>query len=129
LDDLFIIFLKLKRYELIFSIGDNLHRICALAESESLAKAEIISLYQHNKLQQESGGFDIVSVEELDQYGYPCNPERVCEICNKYMYEGYCIENGLAYYCSDECLQRHYTKTEWDEMTKCDGDSYWTEWK
>lgn len=55
---------------------------------------------------------------------------RECSECGKEMNEGYCIENGLEYYCSDECLHKHYTEEEYEEMyDDGNGDSYWTEWE
>lgn len=54
--------------------------------------------------------------------------KRICNICGKAMTEGYCVEGGLEYYCSDECLHKVYSPEEWDEMYTDDGDSYWTEW-
>ena len=54
---------------------------------------------------------------------------RECSECGKEMNEGYCIDNGLEYYCSDECLHKHYTEEEYEEMyDDGNGDSYWTEW-
>lgn len=53
---------------------------------------------------------------------------RICSECGKHMYEGYCVDNGVEYYCSDECLHKHYTEEEWNEMYSDDGDSYWTTW-
>ena len=53
---------------------------------------------------------------------------RVCSECKKKMIEGYCIYDGLEYYCSDECLLKNYTKEENFEMYE-DGNSYWTEWE
>lgn len=45
------------------------------------------------------------------------------------MTEGYCIDNGCEYYCSDECLHRHYTEEEYLDMyNNGEGDSYWTVW-
>ena len=29
---------------------------------------------------------------------------RRCSVCGKLMREGYCVDMGAAYYCSDECL-------------------------
>lgn len=55
---------------------------------------------------------------------------RVCYDCGKPMKKGYCIDNGSEHYCSDECLHKHYTPEQWDEMY--DGgnsDSYWAEWE
>lgn len=54
---------------------------------------------------------------------------RYCSECGKSMKKGYCIENGLEYYCSDECLHKHYTNEEYIEMyDNGNGDSYYTEW-
>lgn len=55
---------------------------------------------------------------------------RTCNVCGKTnLAEGYCIENGLEYYCTDECFHQVYTEGEWEEMYKDEGDSYWTEWE
>lgn len=57
------------------------------------------------------------------------NHPRVCNICSKPMDEGYCIENGMEYYCSDECLHEVYDDEEWQLMYEDgNGDSYWSEW-
>ena len=54
---------------------------------------------------------------------------RVCSECGKPMYEGYCIENGAEYYCSDECLHKNMTQEEFDTLyDDGNGDSYWTSW-
>lgn len=55
---------------------------------------------------------------------------RICSECKEKMFEGYCIEAGLEYYCSDECLHKHYTEEEYLEMyAEGNGDSYYTEWE
>lgn len=55
--------------------------------------------------------------------------ERRCSHCHKIMTEGYCIESGEEYYCSDECLHEHYTDEEYLELyDEGDGDTYWTQW-
>jgi len=38
---------------------------------------------------------------------------RVCDECGKIMVEGYCIDGGNEYYCSDACLCKNYTKEQW----------------
>ena len=54
---------------------------------------------------------------------------RVCSECGKPMYEGYCIENGAEYYCSDECLHKNMTEEEYERLYDDGrGDSYWTSW-
>ncbi|MFV5897137.1 hypothetical protein [Bacillus cereus] len=44
------------------------------------------------------------------------------------MVEGYCIDDGLAYYCSEECLHKEYTPEEYEEMYE-DDYAYWTQWE
>lgn len=56
--------------------------------------------------------------------------KRICSECGKPMDEGYCIDSGMEYFCSDECLHKHYTPEEWKEMYgEGDNDSYWTKWE
>jgi hypothetical protein len=38
---------------------------------------------------------------------------RICDECGKIMVEGYCIDGGMEYYCSDECLHKNYTREQW----------------
>lgn len=58
------------------------------------------------------------------------NEARICDECGKAMAEGYCIEGGQSYYCSDECLHKNLTEDEYLELyDDGDGDSYWTEWE
>lgn len=57
-------------------------------------------------------------------------PQRTCDHCGATMAEGYCIDSGCEYYCSDACLHKHYTPDEWQKIYRDgDGDSYWTEWE
>jgi hypothetical protein len=52
-----------------------------------------------------------------------------CSNCNKLMNEGYVINGGQEYYCSNKCLNIHITKKKWLEMyDNGNRDSYWTEW-
>ena len=45
------------------------------------------------------------------------------------MQEGYCINGGEEYYCSEPCLNTKYTTEYFEEMYNGgDGDCYWTEW-
>lgn len=54
---------------------------------------------------------------------------RVCSECGKPMYEGYCIENGAEYYCSDECLHQNLSEKQYERLyDEGRGDSYWTSW-
>lgn len=73
------------------------------------------------------GVLDYLSKEDLAQLeleGY-----RICSECGKAMNSGYCVHCGEEYYCSDECLHKHYSEEEWNEMYENDEDTYWTEWE
>lgn len=56
--------------------------------------------------------------------------ERVCDECGEVMREGFLVnEFRTEHYCSKECLNKHYTEEEWDEMyDNGNGDSCYTEW-
>lgn len=54
---------------------------------------------------------------------------RVCKICGEVNFlEGYCVNDGLEYYCSTECLEHDYTEQEWERAYE-EGWAYWTEWQ
>ena len=56
--------------------------------------------------------------------------KRICSHCGKEMSEGYCINGGEEYYCSDDCLHEHMTQEEYLELyDDGNGDSYYTEWE
>ena len=53
---------------------------------------------------------------------------RVCDHCGKPFNSGYCIEWGVSYYCSEECLKSEMTWEEFlDLYDDWEGDSYRTE--
>lgn len=56
--------------------------------------------------------------------------KRRCDSCGEVMEQGYCIDGGSEYYCSENCLHTVYTAEEWAEMYD-DGnsESYWTQWE
>ena len=53
---------------------------------------------------------------------------RVCNVCGNPMNQGYCVDGGSRYFCSDECLSQAFTPEEWMEEYESNEDSYWTEW-
>ena len=54
---------------------------------------------------------------------------RVCSECGKPMYEGYCIEDGFAYYCTDDCLHVNMTDKQFEKLyNEGRGNSYYTSW-
>ena len=55
---------------------------------------------------------------------------RTCSECDSPMNEGYCIEDGLEYYCSDDCLHKHISQEEYQKLyNEGNGSSYWTDWE
>ena len=63
-------------------------------------------------------------VDELD-----LQHTRCCSHCGNPMYEGFCIENGAEYYCSEECLHKHLSEEEYNDLyDDGKGESYWTSW-
>ena len=52
---------------------------------------------------------------------------KVCDICHANMIAGYVIDDGIEYYCSDDCLHGAYSEEEYDELCQ-EGRGYWTEW-
>ena len=53
---------------------------------------------------------------------------RICDECGKPMIEGYVVD-GCDTYCSDECLHKHLTDEEFNNLyDDGNGDTYWTTW-
>jgi len=56
---------------------------------------------------------------------------RICDECGAEIWQGYCVDGGMEYYCdhnNNECLTKHYSMDEWEEMCDTNEDNYWTEW-
>jgi len=89
-------------------------------------------------IDDEENGSDQVEDEQLlkeleEAFIELLNPPRYarkCNCCSKGMSEGYCIDGGGEYYCTEECLNATYSP----EIIKVmgigddDSESYWTEW-
>lgn len=55
---------------------------------------------------------------------------RQCSECKDGMDEGYVIQGGEEYYCSEKCLHKHYTKKDWKAIyNNGESDSMWTDWE
>ena len=64
-------------------------------------------------------------VDELDLLEHI----RVCSECGKPMMEGFCIEDGAEYYCSEDCLHKNLSDEEYENLYDDGrGNSYWTSW-
>lgn len=68
-------------------------------------------------------------VKGITQYRKGGYNMRICTECGeKDFMTGYVVDAGAEYYCSDECLHKHYTEQEWEDMYQDAGDTYYTEW-
>jgi len=71
---------------------------------------------------------DVIAEAFTDFWWNSENECRRCSVCGKLMMEGYCVDAGAAYYCSNECLHTEYTEAEWEEECNSNDQSYYTEW-
>jgi len=108
---------------------------------EEVLASKTLDSYFH-QLIKEKGGLVVEDIQELmaDYVMKHSTAEelvdelelehiRVCSECGKPMYEGYCIEDGAEYYCSDECLHKNLTDKEYEKLyDEGRGNSYWTSW-
>lgn len=69
-------------------------------------------------------------IETSEEWLNELKESRICSHCGQVMTQGYCIEQGLQYFCSDSCLYENYTKEEFEEMyNDGEGDTFYTEWR
>lgn len=53
---------------------------------------------------------------------------RICTCCGKPMMDGYCINDGDKYFCSNDCLHSTYSEKKYEELYAEDA-AYWTQWE
>ena len=108
---------------------------------QEVLASKMLDSYFH-QLIKEKGGLSAEDIQELladyvmkhstaeelvDELGL--EHIRVCSECGKPMTEGFCIEDGAEYYCSEECLHKNLTEEEYDNLYDDGrGNSYWTSW-
>lgn len=85
--------------------------------------AECCDVARNGEVASSAWGFLENALEEMVETGMV----RVCSECGKPMIDGYVVYDGEEYYCSDECLHKHFTEDEWGEMYESDC-GYYTEW-
>lgn len=99
----------------------NLESMRKLINSKNNNLVEVIN--RLNTIKKDGEEEEIVLV--LEEFGYE---SRVCSICNKIILEGYCIEDGYQYACSDECLSKIMPIEQFNNLyNDGNGDSYYTE--
>lgn len=73
---------------------------------------------------------DIINlIEMLQGAEFEEGEHRICSECGNRMQSGFCIESGLEYYCSEECLYKNISEEEYERLyDDGNGDTYYTEW-
>ena len=106
---------------------------------EEVLASKTLDSYFH-QLIKEKGGLSAEDIQELmadyvlkhstaEELVDELEHIRVCSECGKPMYEGYCIEDGAEYYCSEECLHKNLTEEEYENLyDEGRGNSYYTSW-
>lgn len=65
----------------------------------------------------------------LDYWWDTDKPCRRCSRCGKLMRDGFCVDMGRNYYCSEACLQTQFPDDEnWWKECKDNPQSYYTTW-
>lgn len=116
----------MKLEEVIEQLRDLRHSQAAFddkTKDTEVFRKDIEALNYAIKVLEEQEKKNILEKYEEDVYVRHCNE------CGKEMWEGFCIEGGLEYYCSEECLHKNLTEEEYEELyDNGNGDSYYTEW-
>ena len=113
--------MKVLRQEVLASkmLDSYFHRL--IKEKGGLS-AEDIQELMADYVMKHSTAEELVDELELEHI-------RVCSECGKPMTEGFCIEDGAEYYCLEDCLHKHLTEEEYDNLYDDGrGNSYWTSW-
>lgn len=71
---------------------------------------------------------DVIAESFVDFWWDTDRTCRRCSECGRLMREGYCVDSGVAYYCSKDCLHSDFSDEEWIEEYENNDQSYYTEW-
>ncbi len=118
----------MKKYKI--EIEEILQRVVDV-EADNLAEAldKVQEQYDNEEITLDYNDFKDVDIRQYIPYIEMGNDDkRYCSECGNEMTQGYCINDGLEYYCNDDCLHKHYTQEEYDKMYDSDY-AYWTEWE
>ena len=98
-------------------------------DKEFFTSEEIDSFARVHLLVWDKNTSDNVIAEAFVDYWWETDKTcRRCSECGKLMREGYCIDAGADYYCSDDCLHKHFSDEEWSEEYNTNDQSYYTSW-
>lgn len=82
-------------------------------------------------LKQYMAGYVIDNTTDVEELVDELDLEhvRACSECGKPMTEGFCIEDGAEYYCSEDCLHKNLSDEKYENLYDDGrGNSYWTSW-
>ena len=83
--------------------------------------------FYRDKWDENTSG-DVIAESFVDYWWDTNRTCRTCSECGKHMSHRFCVNMGAAYYCSDDCLYKHFTP--YGCLRECDNNnqSYFTEW-
>lgn len=90
---------------------DKMHHAIKLVNEVN----SIINLISSNEIE------DIINILEDNQIEV-----RQCTNCSKLMFDGYVVDDGHEYYCSDKCFDEEIGMENLNKMYE-DDEAYWTE--
>lgn len=108
-------------------ILQRLHEAVSGTEKKYFTKKELMKFAEEHQ----SMFFNFTKGDTIAEYFtdyYWEKPIRRCSFCGRLMNAGYCVDMGLKYYCSDECLHIEFTDEQWKEECENNDQSYYTEW-
>ena len=118
----------MNRYLLIDEITNTISSLAKVETDFKENEKQTSSISCKDKMDLLNSALDMIK-EEIENYAEENDSVRVCSECGHLMSDGYCIENGMYYYCSEECLHKNMSEEEFLKLyDNGNGDSYWTEW-
>jgi hypothetical protein len=106
-----------------------------LTKAVSSTKKKLFTNEELNKFAEfycdkwdENTSEDVIAESLVDYWWNTDHACRRCSECGKLMRKGYCVDMGVAYYCSDDCLHSDFTDNEWAKECDSNDQSYYTEW-
>ena len=131
---------RIETAEVVRAINKRIYSMDFNTETEVTQYIENSSTYNENDFDFEPDENDAKEIANILGTNENCiadilglNEEeesRNCSECNKVMSEGYVVNGGEEHYCSDECLNKHYTAEQYEELyNDGTGETYWTQWE
>lgn len=113
----------------IDSILSRLTRAVSGTEKELFTESELHKFAEfYCDKWDENTSEDLIAESFVDYWWNSERTYRRCSECGKLMRTGYCVDMGVAYYCSEECLHSDFTDEEWAAECESNDQSYYTEW-